>query len=918
MTKPMLPFFLLLFVGVVTYAQDTLRVPSQFSSIQEALDAADANSVILVAAGIYYENLVWPVSVKGIDLISEEGRDSTTINGENNGRVIYKETRNETGSVIRGFEITNGIADKGGGIYIDGVGTDLDNLYIHRNKAGDYFGSGGGVYLESYAGSITNCRIWGNTIRGTFKANGGGLYVNDLDGDLYIENSSIVFNSANGGNSSNGGGAFIFGGKHLVSLTDVSINNNTTLHNIWARYAGVRIQSDRVRITSCRFTSNTNDKDAKYSEGGGLTIQGADVTIEDCEFSGNIAEFGSAILIQSGQSTEPDIHNYSSCTILRNRGKSVIGKTAKHLHATFSNCLIADNGGYTFLDEQSLFNPLFSDLIHFNHITAYNNGDGLTMKNGLIHVTNSIVWNKGRELQDDEFMAISPGTVRVNSSIVRGGYPGASVLDIDPLLDNFYPLIGSPALSYGNPAFAIPSSINGIARPMPINTLPDIGAIEVNQPGAKAQIRFFYDDNGDGNRTMDEPFIGLGNIAFEGQEFVNFTADGLVFSLDLGEHDMNYVAKGLEDWILTTPASYVLMVTDSLYSEEILFGLSPKVDFISLSSYISMDAFRCGERIKGTVAFQNKFKLVDKVILYLEVDERIEDISLPTPDIIDGNTYGWEFTDILPLQESLLDYTILVPEVMNASQVGEPYFFKSWLDIDVAGTTFEYVPELRCSYDPNDKNVNDRDILKSQLNNTLLGYRIRFQNTGNDYARDVLVVDTLTGDLDLNSFDVIGSSHPENLIVTVTEDSIFSFLFKEIFLIDSLTNPELSNGYIDFTVKPLTTLDKGHEIKNTAHIVFDSNPPIITNTIVTTITTTVSTSEIDFEAPVEIFPNPATTTLNFDPIPDYIKVFDRSGRILIKSGQVETLDVSELESGIYLIQMKFGDNGVYTESLFIE
>ena len=93
MTKRIISFVFLLFINLSVFAQDTLRVPNQFSTIQEALDGASEDAVVLVATGTYYENLVWPESVKGIDLISEEGRDSTTINGGDNGSVIHKETR---------------------------------------------------------------------------------------------------------------------------------------------------------------------------------------------------------------------------------------------------------------------------------------------------------------------------------------------------------------------------------------------------------------------------------------------------------------------------------------------------------------------------------------------------------------------------------------------------------------------------------------------------------------------------------------------------------------------------------------------------------------------------------------------------------------------------------------------------------
>ena len=910
-------YFLLQLIVVSAFSQDTLRVPSQFNRIQTALNAASNNAVVLVASGTYNENLIWPEFVIGIDLISEEGSEFTTIDGGNNGKVIYKNTRNEFGSIIKGFEITNGNADDGGGIWIKGVGTDLDGLDINGNRANDSFGQGGGIYLESYGGLISNCRITRNRVGGVMTADGGGLYVNGLDGDLYIENSTISSNIANGGNSSNGGGAFIGGKDHLVSLTDVSFIDNSTSHLVWSRYAGAYINADIVSIVSCTFLRNSNNENAENSEGGGLTVLGEQITIEQCDFLENEAELGSSILLAGDSET----FNIDRCSYSLNKGEFLVYSIARTVTASITNCLMTRNEGFIFQSNPSSFSPLFPTDFHFNHVTIVNNDDGLTLGIGHIHVSNSIIWNNGVLNEDGEFLRISDGSLRVNSSIVRGGYPGASVIDIDPQLDfdNYFPLSGSPALDYGNPAFTALTSFNGNPRPLPNNTLPDIGAIELNQPVATALVRFFYDDNQDGIKTLDEPFMPIGNVAFEGREFRNFSTDGLSFRLSIGNQNLNFVPTGLDDWLLTTQDNYVLMVTDSLYSEEFLFGLAPKVDSINISSFITMDPFRCGERIPGSVSYQNDFNLIPEVTLFLEVDERIEEIEFTIPpNNIDEDTYSWRFEEILPLQEESLDFRISVPPVMNAAQVGELYTFKSWIDIDETGSVFEYIPELRCSFDPNDKNVNDRNLERSQLENTTLSYRIRFQNTGNDYARDVTVIDTLNGNLDLSSFDIKGSSHPENLIVTVVEDSIFSFYFREIFLIDSLTDPELSNGYIDFTIKPKSTLQSGDELLNTAFIIFDSNPPIRTNTTVSIVTSPSSTEGDHIENTIDIFPNPASTTLNFTSNPHHIRLYSSSGNLMLEGSLLNTLDVSELNTGIYLIQMDFGDNKIYTEMIFIE
>lgn len=56
------------------------------------------------------------------------------------------------------------------------------------------------------------------------------------------------------------------------------------------------------------------------------------------------------------------------------------------------------------------------------------------------------------------------------------------------------------------------------------------------------------------------------------------------------------------------------------------------------------------------------------------------------------------------------------------------------------------------------------------------------------------------------------------------------FMFDDIQLPDSASAPEESIGFVTFRITPLPDLAPGTVLENTAHIFFDSNPAIVTNT----------------------------------------------------------------------------------------
>jgi sugar lactone lactonase YvrE len=136
------------------------------------------------------------------------------------------------------------------------------------------------------------------------------------------------------------------------------------------------------------------------------------------------------------------------------------------------------------------------------------------------------------------------------------------------------------------------------------------------------------------------------------------------------------------------------------------------------------------------------------------------------------------------------------------------------------------------SYDPNDKQVvpTGRTAQRYTPTKEALRYQVRFQNTGNDVAYRVAVVDTLAANLDLRTLQIGAVSHPYRLTISGQQRPVLTFTFDNILLPDSARNPAGSQGFVQFSIQPKAALPARTRIDNFADIFFDYNEPVRTNT----------------------------------------------------------------------------------------
>src|SRR5690606_1315445 len=141
-------------------------------------------------------------------------------------------------------------------------------------------------------------------------------------------------------------------------------------------------------------------------------------------------------------------------------------------------------------------------------------------------------------------------------------------------------------------------------------------------------------------------------------------------------------------------------------------------------------------------------------------------------------------------------------------------------------------------------------------------YTVRFQNTGTDYAEDVIIRDQLDENLIWTSIQPLFSSH--DMEFEFDPSGKVAFVFNDIMLLDSNTNELESHGFVKYRVRMKPDLALGETIENTAYIYFDFNEAVITNTALNTIVEPkeLSIETVATETELSVFPNPTSGIVN--------------------------------------------------------
>lgn len=212
----------------------TWNVPTDFSTIQAAIDAAVNGDEIWVNSGTYLEN----IDFKGKAIVVmklQSAPSKPIIDGTQAGSVVSFLSGEGSDSKLSGFNITNGNSSQGGGIkMINNSNPLILDCNIYLNKAYE----GGGIYCGSNTDPATNPVIKGNVIKynnaignvSSIPGGGGGIFCENaspkiIDNDIFCNTDFTVRTAPP---FTLGGGGICLSGECNAEIYDNVMYTNTT------------------------------------------------------------------------------------------------------------------------------------------------------------------------------------------------------------------------------------------------------------------------------------------------------------------------------------------------------------------------------------------------------------------------------------------------------------------------------------------------------------------------------------------------------------------------------------------------------------------------------------------------------------------------------------------------------------------
>ena len=267
---------------------DTLLVPTEYATIQEAIDAANTNGdEIVVAPGVYFDPIDY--SGKAVYIRSQNGNAQTFIDVQGSaGPVVRFANGEDINSVLDGFTIRNSTSSA---IEISGSGPALKNLRVLNCSAIE----GAAVRVTSGNVDIDNSKFLFN-----YADRGGAIH---LSSESSISCLDCVFELNEAGER---GGAIYATGSSVVGFEGCAFNENfinrtstTSDRNAFIEGGAIFCGDSEISGSSSVFSANSVRGNYTFSDnadcaggvstclGGAISVINSDVAMSFCEFDAN-------------------------------------------------------------------------------------------------------------------------------------------------------------------------------------------------------------------------------------------------------------------------------------------------------------------------------------------------------------------------------------------------------------------------------------------------------------------------------------------------------------------------------------------------------------------------------------------------------------------------------------------------------
>jgi hypothetical protein len=499
---------IILFASAILNA-NVIHVPDELPTIQMGIEKAQKEDTVLVAPGVYYENIDFlgkPITVASYYILKKQYTyiTSTTIDGSENedpekGSVVSFVSGENAKSVLVGFTITGG------------SGTLDEKSQVM---------SGGGIALFNSGATIMYNRIEKNTIRSSLPSHGGGIghWPPDDDSELIIEGNWLSYNMVVSDGPSSGGAINMYGNGRVVDndfTYNTSFSHTSTTKgggvSAWGKYSDASMQLLDNTFLSNKAVSVAYDRKGGY--GGGLWIgEYRDSQIQGNRFQKNEVSskrqsYGAGVML----STMDASNKFCGNIIMLNSSTDVGdgnggGVCLRKSHLGLYNNIICFNsstygGGLYIFGKYDLFHEqpgysLFNNTIVSNKASIA--GGGVFVAKSDPIMVNSIVWDN--EAEQGAGIYTAKATIDIRFSNVQEGRDNNGNMSTDPLfttsffqLSDSSPCIGKGAerLLVSGHMYTCPSGcFMGNRRPTPVKSRPDMGAIEHNL--GRADLAGFY------------------------------------------------------------------------------------------------------------------------------------------------------------------------------------------------------------------------------------------------------------------------------------------------------------------------------------------------------------------------------------------------------------------------------------------